>query len=143
MDERIVKFIISQHCLTLCTVENNQPFCANCFYAFIPEDNFLVFKSDKNTKHISLALNNNNVAGTILPDVEKTGTLRGVQFTGIFTIPSGNFIEKFKKAYYNRFPFAIAISGDLWALELFSVKMADNTLGFGKKISWQKTIVAQ
>lgn len=138
MNERIVKFISSQKCLTICTVENNQPYCANCFYAYIPEDNFLIFKSDKNTKHVSQALINNNVAGTILPDVEQTGTIKGIQFTGIFSFPSGYLIENAKKVYYNRFPFALAVPGELWTLELISVKMTDNSFGFGKKICWQK-----
>lgn len=138
MDERIVKFISSQKCITICTAENNKPYCANCFYAFIPEENILVFKSDRNTKHISQALANNYVAGTILADVETTGTLRGIQFTAAFNIPSDNLVEKSKKAYYNRFPFALAVPGDLWTVELVTVKLTDNILGFGKKLNWQK-----
>lgn len=138
MDERIKNFILGQKNLTLCTSENNQPYCASCFYAFIREENILVFKSAKTTKHISQALVNNKVAGTILPDLDDPGTIKGIQFTGIFIPPIDNHLEKLRKVYYKKFPFARAVAGDLWVIELISIKMTENTLGFGKKIIWEK-----
>lgn len=139
MDKKIVSFIEGQKNLTLCTSVNNTPHCASCFYAYVSEDNCIVFKSHKNTTHIVNALINDKVAGTIIPDIDKIGTVKGIQFVGKFNVPSGDFAEQVKKKYYGKYPFALAMAGDIWAIELLSVKMTDNTLGFGKKLCWDKT----
>lgn len=138
MDKNIILFIESQKTVTLCTVNNGIPHCASCFYAFIKDYNFLIIKSDKKTMHIVNALANNQVAGTILPDISRVGTIKGVQFYGIFTLLTGELLTKSKSIYYKKFPIALAINGDLWAIELASIKMTDNTLGFGKKLIWEK-----
>ena len=138
MDKRIHSFIDEQKNLTFCTSVNNQPYGANCFYAFVEEEKLFVFKSDKTTKHISDALINEKVAGTILPDISKTGTLRGIQYVGKFVLLTDDLFEKAKKHYYKKFPFATIVPGELWALELYSIKMTDNTLGFGKKLHWER-----
>lgn len=138
MENRIKDFILEQKNLTFCTSENNQPYCANCFYVFLSEDKLLVFKSDSVTKHISQAIINNKVAGTIVPDLDKTGTVKGIQFTGDFFSPEGEMLEKTKKAYYKKFPFGRAVPGDIWVVKIMSIKMTDNTLGFGKKLYWER-----
>ena len=138
MDKKIESFINEQKNLTLCTTIDNNPYCANCFYVYSGEDNFLVFKSDRTTKHIANALINDNVAGTIIPDISKIGTIKGIQFTGKFIAPADKLLEKAKSIYYNRFPFALPMTGEIWVIELISVKMTDSTLGFGKKLTWEK-----
>ncbi|MBK7558873.1 MAG: hypothetical protein IPI54_11635 [Chitinophagaceae bacterium] len=40
--------------------------------------------------------------------------------------------------YLAKHPLALAIPGDIWALQLNSVKMTDSTLGFGKKLLWER-----
>lgn len=143
MDEKIQFFLDGQKNLSFCTAVDNTPYCASCFYSYVSEGNFIVFKSDKNTKHIANALINDKVAGTILPDVDKVGTIRGIQFSGKFIIPEGDLLVQAKKKYYSKYPFALAIGGDLWAIELLFVKMTDNTLGFGKKSIWEAPIIAK
>lgn len=143
MDEKIQFFLDGQKNLSFCTAVDNTPYCASCFYSYVSEGNFIVFKSDKNTKHIANALINDKVAGTILPDVDKVGTIRGIQFSGKFIIPEGDLLVQAKKKYYSKYPFALAIGGDLWAIELLFVKMTDNTLGFGKKSIWEAPITAK
>ena len=140
MEKIIESFLEKQKNLTFCTAKDNAPYCANCFYAFENENNLLVFKSDSNTQHIINALSNEKVAGTILPDIGKTGTIKGIQFTGNFIIPENDLKEKAKKKYYKKFPFASVVPGELWVIELTSIKMTDNTLGFGKKLHWEKTV---
>jgi len=140
MDKKIQSFIEGQKNLTFCTAINNSPYCASCFYAYLMEGNFIVFKSDKNTKHIANALINDKVAGTILPDLDKTGTIKGIQFAGKFIVPIADLLERAKKKYYSKYPFAMVMPGDFWAIELESIKMTDNTLGFGKKLAWEKSI---
>lgn len=137
-DTKIISFIDEQKNLTLCTCINNTPYCANCFYVLLKDENFLVFKSEEKTTHIQQALNNKNIAGTILPDINKIGTIKGVQFTGSFFIPADDILLKAKKKYYTKFPVAAAIKSDFWAIELTSIKMTDNTLGFGRKLLWEK-----
>lgn len=143
MDEKIQFFLDGQKNLSFCTAVDNTPYCASCFYSYVSEGNFIVFKSDKNTKHIANAHINDKVAGTILPDVDKVGTIRGIQFSGKFIIPEGDLLVQAKKKYYSKYPFALAMGGDLWAIELLFVKMTDNTLGFGKKSIWEAPITAK
>ncbi len=139
MNEKIETFIAAQKNLTLCTCNENEPFCANCFYAFLIENNSLVFKSNRKTTHVSNGIINNKVAGTILPDVSKMGTIKGIQFLGKFIEPKAELLTMAQKIYYKRFPFALAMPGDIWLIELHSIKMTDNTIGIGNKISWERT----
>ena len=136
MDKKIESFIEEQKNLTFCTAVDNVPNCANCFYAYIRESQFLIFKSNRKTKHIANALINNNVAGTIIPDISKIGIIKGIQFEGKFIIPKDRLLEKAKKVYYVKYPFALPVPGEIWMIELIFVKMTDNTLGFGGKLEW-------
>ena len=138
MEQNIQEFLESEKNLAFCTAVENSPYCASCFYAFEKENKFLVFKSDRKTQHIVNALINDRVAGTVTPDIQKTGTIKGIQFTGKFTVLHDEWLEKAKKSYYSKFPFALVVPGELWGIELLTVKMTDNTLGFGKKLVWEK-----
>lgn len=140
MDKKIQSFMEGQKNLTFCTAVDNNPYCASCFYAYLPEGNFIVFKSNEKSTHICNALINDNVAGTIIPDLDKTGTIRGIQFVGKFIVPTGDLLEQAKKIYYSKYPFAVVVPGDFWTIELVSIKMTDNTLGFGKKLAWEKVL---
>lgn len=140
MDKKISTFLKEQKNLTFCTSLNNVPHCVNCFYSFIEEFDALVFKSDRTTQHIINALINNKVAGTIVPDIHQTGTIKGIQFTGNFIIPTNEILEKAQIKYYKKFPFALLMPGELWPIELTTIKMTDNTLGFGKKMRWNKSL---
>lgn len=140
MDKKISAFIKAQTALTMATSVDAIPYCATCFYAYMEEENVLVFKSDAETKHIADALNNNQVAGSILVDKTEVGKIKGIQFNGTFFIPKDAQLKDAQKVYYFKYPYAAAMKGDLWAIELTSVKFTDNTLGFGKKLKWEKII---
>jgi len=140
LEEKIANFIQQQKNISICTAVNNTPSCASCFYAFSDEGDYLIFKSNRKTEHIVNALINDKLSGTILPDSIKLETVKGVQFKGKFIEPSGDLLEKVKKIYYSKFPFAKLFQGDIFLIALDSVKMTDNTLGFGKKITWEKSI---
>jgi uncharacterized protein len=141
MDKKILTFLKEQKNLTFCTSLNNVPHCVNCFYSFIEEFDSLVFKSDPTTQHIINALLNNKIAGTIVPDIHQTGTIKGIQFTGNFLIPANEILEIAKIKYYKKFPFALVMPGELWSIELTTIKMTDNTFGFGKKLVWVKRAI--
>lgn len=140
MDKTIEQFLDAEKNLTFCTSVENIPHCVNCFYTFIADGNLLVFKSDSKTRHIENARLNNRIAGTIVPNIHKVGKIKGVQFTGKFFQPEGDILKTARKKYYLKHPIALTLPGELWAIELLTVKMIDNTLGFGKKVLWEKTV---
>ena len=139
MDEKIISFLKSQTNITLAVSENNIPNCANCFYAFSEKENLLIFKSKPETSHIKMALKNNKVAGTIIPDSLDKKRIQGIQFTGKFFQPMRELFSSAQNIYYKKFPYALVISGELWAIELHTIKFTDNKLGFGKKLEWKKS----
>ncbi|HBF88875.1 MAG TPA: hypothetical protein DDX39_09560 [Bacteroidales bacterium] len=138
LDNRIVKFIKLHHVLTLATSVENKAYCANCFYAYMEDENMLVFTSDKNTKHIKDVEKNSFVAGSIVLETRIVGKIQGIQLNGILSEPRGDMIKKANKTYLKRFPFALLMNTTLWTLDLTFLKFTDNTLGFGKKLIWEK-----
>ena len=139
MEKHIVDFINAQTNLTLATSNNNIPYCANCFYVFLEELEALVVKSSEETRHITEAKNNKFIAGTILPDQLKVRKIKGIQFTGQFCVPQNDLLKTAKTNYYLKYPFSLAMNGDLWVILLQEIKMTDNTLGFGKKLFWERS----
>jgi uncharacterized protein len=135
--KRIVKFLKKHHVLTLATSVNNIPWCANCFYAYIEDENCFVFTSDNDTRHAKDAVINPAVAGSVVLETKIIGKIQGVQFIGEMNLPDKNLMPKLKKAYLKRFPYAIFANTNLWILKINYLKMTDNRLGFGKKLIWQ------
>jgi uncharacterized protein len=136
-DSNIIKFIKKHHVLTLATSIDDKPWCANCFYAYLEEENLLVFTSDTNTRHISEASENPKVAGSIVLETKVIGKIQGIQFEGILNLSEGNQ-HKYKNCYLKRFPFAILANTPIWYIDLLHLKLTDNRLGFGKKITWKR-----
>ena len=138
IDKRIIKFIHKHHVLTLATSNENEPYCANCFYVYLEDENCLVFTSDKSTKHINDIKNQKLVAGSIVLETIIIGKIQGIQFQGIINEPKGELKKKVKKAYLKRFPIAMLMKTTLWIVELTFIKYTDNKLGFGKNLIWEK-----
>lgn len=138
VDNRIVDFIREHHVLTLATSKNNIPYCANCFYTYLEQENMLVFTSDAETRHAKEAIEQNQVAGSIVLETKTIGKIQGIQFNGIMTMPEGSLLEKAKKMYLKAFPVARLMETNIWVLELTYIKMTHNVLGFGKKLIWEK-----
>ncbi|MDF1546833.1 MAG: pyridoxamine 5'-phosphate oxidase family protein [Bacteroidales bacterium] len=142
-EKRIVEFIKEHHVLTLATSKNNEPYCANCFYAYLDDENAFVFTSDTNTKHMQDVLEQPLVAGSVVLETKTVGKIQGIQFTGLLSEPNDILHKKAKKVYLKRFPYAALMKTTLWILELNFIKMTDNRLGFGKKLIWKKDAGAQ
>jgi uncharacterized protein len=138
IDERIRKFFRKHHVLTIATSVNNEPWCANCFYVYLEEENSLVFTTDNNTRHGQEFLKNPQLAGSVVLETIIIGKIRGIQFQGIVFLPKNRLAEKAKSAYLKRFPVAALMDTTLWVAELTFIKMTDNRLGFGKKLVWEK-----
>jgi uncharacterized protein YhbP (UPF0306 family) len=136
IDSRIIRFFRKHHVLTIATAVGNEPWCANCFYVYLEEENALVFTSDSETRHGREFLKNNLVAGSVVLETMVVGKIRGIQFQGIISEPEGDLISKTRTAYLKRFPIAALMDTRLWIVKLTSIKMTDNRFGFGKKVIW-------
>ena len=139
-DKKIIEFIKKHHVLTLATSVNNIPYCANCFYVYLKDENMFVFTSDNETKHVQDVLQNHYVGGSVVLETSTVGKIQGIQFNGNMYLPEGDLKKKAKKSYMKRFPFAQLMKTQLWLIELDFIKLTDNRLGFGKKLIWRKDV---
>ena len=80
---------------------------------------------------------NNLVAGTIIASDISMAKVEGVQFEGV-RLATNDLALKATKSYYLRYPFAVAIPGKLWVLELHSIKYTNTTNGIKKKLNWER-----
>jgi uncharacterized protein YhbP (UPF0306 family) len=138
-DRRIVKFFKKHHVLTIATTVDDEPWCANCFYVYLEEENALVFTTDKTTRHGQEFVKNPHVAGSVVLETMIIGKIRGIQFQGTVSEPERELSSKAKKAYLLRFPPAALMDTHLWVVSLTYIKYTDNRLGFGKKLIWSIT----
>jgi uncharacterized protein YhbP (UPF0306 family) len=141
IDSRIIRFFKRHHVLTIATSAGDEPWCANCFYVYMEEENALVFTTDTDTRHGQEFIKNPQVAGSVVLETLIIGKIRGIQFQGIVSEPEGEMLNKAKSAYLTRFPVAMLMETHLWIVELTHIKMTDNRLGFGKKLIWSKEAV--
>lgn len=138
IDGRIVRFFRKHHVLTIATSTADVPWCANCFYVYLEEENALVFTSDLNTRHAREFQVNQVVSGTVVLETLIVGKIRGIQFTGEISLAEDDLLKKAKRSYLGRFPVAALMNTNLWVVKLTYIKMTDNRLGFGKKLIWEK-----
>ena len=136
IDSRIIRFFKKHHVLTISTTVNNEPWCANCFYVYLEEENALVFTTDSDTRHGQEFVKNPIVAGSVVLETMVIGKIRGIQFQGIVSEPEEGMLLKTRSAYLKRFPPAVLMDTHLWVVKLTFIKMTDNRLGFGKKLIW-------
>jgi uncharacterized protein len=138
-DERMVAFIKEHHVMTLATTGVEQhPWCASCFYVYLPDSNRFVFTTDDETRHGREMHLNPTVAACIALQTHITGKIRGVQITGQAGKVTGKEYFRASLAFLRRFPIAALKKTTLWYLEPDHIKMTDNRLGFGVKLLWDK-----
>lgn len=141
IDRKIVRFFRKHHVLTVATSVNDEPWCANCFYVYLEDENALVFTTDHDTRHGREFLENNLVAGSVVLETMILGKIKGIQFQGIVSEPEGELLNVSRSCYLKRFPAAMLMETHLWIVRLTHIKMTDNRLGFGKKIIWKHELV--
>jgi len=137
-DPKITTFLKKHHVLTLATVSGDQPWVANCFYAFVEEQMAFIFTSGYETRHIQEVTQNNKVAGNVVLETGIIGKIQGIQFSGTLAKAEDDTLDKASFAYLKRFPFAALMETTLWILTIDYLKMTDNRLGFGKKLVWER-----
>ncbi|MFV0482445.1 MAG: pyridoxamine 5'-phosphate oxidase family protein [Campylobacteraceae bacterium] len=133
MQKEFLDLIKEHHVLNLSTCKDNEPWSASCFYAFNEEENYFVFASSKDTKHIQNIEGNPNVSGTITLETKEVGLIQGLQFSGSVKEASSTA----KKLYFKTYPYAIAMLPTLWELKVSYAKLTNNRLGFGKKLEFK------
>ena len=139
MNESIIRFIQRQTCATICCIDElGNPYCFSCFYAFKHESGLLYFKSSASSHHAMLMKKNPVIAGTILPDKLNTILVKGLQFEGIALEINHSITGQVSGYYHKKFPLALAVPGEIWSIQINSIKMTDSTKRFGKKISWNR-----
>ena len=136
VDKRVIRFFRKHHVLTIATTVDNEPWCANCFYVYLEEENTLVFTTGSDTRHGQEFLKNTLVAGSVVLETMVVGKIRGIQFQGLVSEAEGDILSKAKRGYLKRFPVAALMDTHLWVVKLTHIKMTDNRLGFGKKLVW-------
>lgn len=137
--DKINGYLKEQTCASVCCVdEQGQPYCFSCFYVYNGNEQLLYYKSSADTQHSLILSKNPVIAGTILPDKLSKLHVRGLQFEGAvlpfnhpLAIPAGSF-------YHRKNPVALAIPGEVWTIQVNSIKFTDSGLGFGKKLSWSR-----
>lgn len=139
IDQRILDFIGEHHVLTVaCASGAGEPWCANAFYVFDPQEEAFIITSEEKTLHARLFLENPKVAGTIVLETETVGKIRGLQFSGTVRRCNGGLFDRCRLLYLKRFPYAVFKGGEIWLIALDRLKYTDNRLGFGKKLHWQR-----
>ena len=135
IDKKIERFISRHHVLTLATTTNDgAPYCCNCFYAYDADTAAFIFPTDSTTRHGQMMSENNRVAASIVLETRTVGKVQGLQITGMVK-PA---VDGDKMTYIKSFPYAAVADLHLWRLEADFLKLTDNTLGFGKKLIWQR-----
>ncbi|SCC34340.1 hypothetical protein GA0061081_12220 [Gilliamella bombicola] len=138
-DPKITKFIKKNHVLTLSVIlPDNTPWACNTFYVFNEQLMHLYLLSELKTQHAKAMIMHPQVAGTISITPKTIAQIQGIQFQAKATQLQNEQAEQAYRQYYRAFPFARVIKAPIWALELQSIKMTNNLLGFAKKTHWVK-----
>jgi uncharacterized protein YhbP (UPF0306 family) len=138
IDKRILSLIREHHIFTLAVTRESQPWCATCFYVYDEKSNLFIFTSEDDTRHIRDAVETGNflTAGAIALETKMIGRIRGIQFSGTLHKLEGSELKSATKYYLEMFPVARVSTLFLWGIRPDMMKMTDNRLGFGKKLSW-------
>lgn len=131
--KRVERFLAKHHVLSLAT-SGERLWCASIFFAYDEEAVAFIVASDPTTEHMNNVVKNIKVAGTVALETKMVGKIQGIQFAGAMEKCPGEL----KSRYFEAFPYARVMNPTLWIIRLDEVKMTDNTLGFGKKITWKR-----
>ena len=98
----------------------------------------VVFTTDDDTRHGREFAENPVVAGAVVLETTVVGKIQGIQFTGRVSKPESELLATAKSRYLKRFPVAALMDTNLWVVHPDHIKLTDNRLGFGKKLTWNR-----
>ena len=134
-EKKITDFIARHHVLALATATTDgAPYCAACFYAYDKERNLFIFTSDDTTTHAQQMAANSTVACAITLETKVVGKVQGLQICG----EARRGEAEDREVYVKRFPYTALAPLNIWVVEPTFMKLTDNTLGFGKKLIWNR-----
>lgn len=134
----ISRYLNKNHVLALCAHSQGDIWSANCFYVADVERMCLYFMTELKTRHGALMQQNPQIVGTIATQPKTVVLIKGIQYRGSAIILEGDEDASARALYCKHFPVAIKMKAPVWRLQLDEIKMTDNTLGFGKKLLWQR-----
>ncbi|KFZ37800.1 hypothetical protein HR45_08060 [Shewanella mangrovi] len=135
----IVKYLSEQHVLTLATVDDEGVWCASCFYFYDNATASCYLMTADDSRHTQAMLAKPEVAGTVAAQTRNVAKIQGIQFSALARRVCEQEYDRIKQGYCEHFPIARVKSAPLWQLELQTIKMTNNLLGFGKKHRWQRS----
>jgi len=128
------KFIQKHHVLSLATSHNGRPSSCSVFYAFMPEDNCLIFASEYASEHIQNIMQNTDVSAVIHDEQRELILIKGIQIKGQVSQAE----SRHEHFYLKTFPEAEGITKEIWVIEVRELKYTDNEkIGFGQKEVWK------
>ena len=133
--EKVEQFLAKHHLLSLATSSQNRPHSASLFYAYDEKLVSFIVASDTKTEHIQNILSNPNVSGTVALETDEVGKIQGIQFQAKMQVAT----KEESTGYFKAFPYAKVMNPTLWLITVYTIKMTDNRLGFGKKLYWNRT----
>jgi Uncharacterized protein conserved in bacteria len=137
--DMISEYISENHVISFCCFAEDDIWAANSFYIFNKDDVCFYLMSDPNTRHGRLAIANPVVAGTINEQPSNILSIKGLQYKGVMALLADGVERQLAyQTYTQRFPVAKIKSLPLWKIEIQEMKFTNNSLGFGKKISWER-----
>ena len=132
---KIASFIEKHHVMSLATSFDKELSVCSLFYVYDVQSATFIVASSHETIHIQHIKNSSMIAGNILLETQKIGEIKGLQFRGEFLEVDDS---RLKFLYFKAFPYALAMNPQLWQINVNYFKLTDNSLGFGKKIIWDK-----
>ncbi len=141
MNEKIDSFLEANTCASIaCLDSQGHPYCFSCYYAIDSKEGLLFFKSSSDSNHVAFLQSKPIVAGTILSDKLNKLQIKGIQLEGIVLSFDNELSQNASLEYYKSHPMAVAMAGEIWTIQINRIKYTDNTLGFGKKIIWERPV---
>lgn len=136
---KIEAFISKHHLLCLATSGETAPQVCNLYYAYDVQRHAFIVASETKTQHIQNVLADNKVACSVALETDEVGKIQGIQCQA--TMHQCN-TDNAQNIYFKAFPFARVMQPTLWEIQLHEVKLTDNRLGFGKKLTWTRAVSA-
>jgi uncharacterized protein YhbP (UPF0306 family) len=134
LQQEISDFIRGSKVATISCSDGSFPHSFCCFYACSEDGVHLVFKSKQDTKHCRILRGNPCVSGTIISGSATAFNNTGIQFEGgIVRNPAW-----VKQVYYQLFPLAVVMPGDIYTIRMDKIKYTRTVNGKRIKYAWTR-----